>query len=793
MTDTQQRKRDRISKKVIPHLQKSLSYWQAEELEKSENELILAISIYKKEKTRITEIMHHFASLYNNLGAKQLLKKNWKKAFNLLSKSLAIKIEYFPSDISSVEGTFRQLVTAGLLSCQFNELHNLIKIILGKYPNEDRLKAYLTQCSKLAESVQNNEPQVLIAGMQITFPLSTRRIDDLVHFPKAFEDVEMNFKSELMLTDHATLECSFLMTQKDSKAMIPIPYEIDSWKKMRPKELESKINNNTPNLIIFLSESEHIPANTVKVTDKEGNVVNFEFRIAFSEFYIPDSYPRFGFNFGQPLEIPACKSFKYFRGKAGILEWEMKSGEEYQISLNVKNYQSISPTDTQSRMRIGILTPFKRITYNTINFKHTNKVTIDTIQQKSIRYFNDRDRPASFSFLPEPDSISEKQFNNASSASMDSDKQLFNLLAESSKEFDEYSVFGILFYFRIASGNLSIATSEWEQPVPTALSHLLMDRNFSFPPLCQYDIINNSRNEVTLTIKTKIGDFTDDLEETKTILPYSTVKVSHTPLFKYASIKLRETCEANLDMHVLVGNQTVLKRSVRTSLLAFDTMIFEILNPLTREVFNLHDFIVVWVTPHDQEVENVLPIAKEYHPKRTLQGYPSGLSDEQITQSINLECEAIFMALKEIGISYIDSSISFGWLKPYAFQRVKLPATTIKTKAANCIDGTILFASLLEHIGIQPIIVLVPGHALVGWKPIPNSTKIVLLETTLISSATFEKAIECGRMSLNEGLEDAKKILQNPNLTLEKAVQSGLIKFIDVTSMREKNIFPSTM
>ena len=79
---------------------------------------------------------------------------------------------------------------------------------------------------------------------------------------------------------------------------------------------------------------------------------------------------------------------------------------------------------------------------------------------------------------------------------------------------------------------LSVTTFEWEQPVPTALAHLLLDKKFGFPPLCQYQIINNSDKEMMLTFKTKIGKFTEKLEEAKRILPYSTEKVNHTPLFK---------------------------------------------------------------------------------------------------------------------------------------------------------------------------------------------------------------------------------------------------------------------
>ena len=71
--------------------------------------------------------------------------------------------------------------------------------------------------------------------------------------------------------------------------------------------------------------------------------------------------------------------------------------------------------------------PFKRITYDRMQFKHTKTVVMDTVSQKSISYFNDRDRPASFSFQAEPDSISEKHFANGFLVSTDSGKHLYNI------------------------------------------------------------------------------------------------------------------------------------------------------------------------------------------------------------------------------------------------------------------------------------------------------------------------------------------------------------------------------
>jgi hypothetical protein len=784
------RKRERIKKKVIPHLKKALDHYNGDSLEKSERELIIAITNLRKEKTSPPEMLHDFAALYNNLGARYVLKKDFEKAFRLFSKSLDRKLECEPRNIQSVEGTFKNMFTAGLSCCKFDELLNIIKNLLAKYSSEQNFKSYLEMCLKSTERVQNNEPELFISGMRIGGLSSSRNIDDLMHFPKAFEDIEMDFESQLILSDHATLDCSFAMSPQNPSAKIPVPYEIDSWKKQRPQHLESKIKNGTPNLIIFLFENEHIPSNTIKIKDRLGNMVEFDFKIVSTEFYVPDSYPRFGYCFGDPPEIPTCKSFKYFRGRAGVLEWEMKPGEEYRINLNVKNYEAISSTNSQFRMRVGILIPFKKVRYSRSSLKHASKVTIEVVQQKMIKYFEDRGRPSSFLLVDEPDSLSEKQFADGFTVGPDSEKQLYDIIPESCKVCDGYSIFGVSFNFRVSPENLSITTFEWEQPVPTAISHLLMDERFGFPPLCQYDIINNSKREVVLSLRTEIEGFTNIQEEGKTILPYSRMSVNHTPLFKLTIANLSETCVANLKTCSFVGDELIVQRTTRISLLAFDTMIWEILNPLTRQDFNLHNFAVVWVTPHDKEVEKLISIAKENHPERVLQGYTGTLPVAEIRQSTNLQCKAIFTALKAIGISYVDSSLSFGWLRNHASQRIKTPSTSIRTRAANCIDGTVLFASLLECIGIQSIIILVPGHALIGWRPYPGSTELVLLETTQIANADFETATNIGKESLNKGLEDSRKMANNPELTIEEAVARGYVRFIDVNNMREKNVFP---
>jgi hypothetical protein len=103
---------------------------------------------------------------------------------------------------------------------------------------------------------------------------------------------------------------------------------------------------------------------------------------------------------------------------------------------------------------------------------------------------------------------------------------------------------------------------------------------------------------------------------------------------------------------------------------------------------------------------------------------------------------AIFSYLKEKGFSY--SSVTGLQDSPrVAYQSIRTLDETVKARQANCIDGTTLFASILYRMGIEPYIMLQPGHAYIGWYNEPPTEeelvtydvdKMSFLETTMLDS-----------------------------------------------------------
>lgn len=170
-------------------------------------------------------------------------------------------------------------------------------------------------------------------------------------------------------------------------------------------------------------------------------------------------------------------------------------------------------------------------------------------------------------------------------------------------------------------------------------------------------------------------------------------------------------------------------------LLARTTAPLAIRDPKTGGWRDMTRYFGAFVTPNAPSLMAFLRVAADQHPGGRLIGYQGG--KDQVTSQI----KALFDALKQEGnITYVNSLIDFSPEQGFAAQRVRLPRESLADQQANCIDGTVLFASLVEGISMNPAIVLVPGHAFLAWETWRHNGEWKFLETTMIGSHTFEQA-----------------------------------------------------
>ena len=164
-----------------------------------------------------------------------------------------------------------------------------------------------------------------------------------------------------------------------------------------------------------------------------------------------------------------------------------------------------------------------------------------------------------------------------------------------------------------------------------------------------------------------------------------------------------------------------------------------------RDRVDLAWVFAAYVDPHDAVVDAVLDLARD---AGTPVGDDAGTTDVKLDQ-----VRAVWNALEIRGLRYAagDPALSRG---PNIYsQRVRLLADSWQSRNVNCIDASVLIASVLERIGIPAFIVLVPGHAFVGFYTDDARRSAEFVETTLIGrtggrpGAAFDEALAVGRAS----------------------------------------------
>ena len=193
------------------------------------------------------------------------------------------------------------------------------------------------------------------------------------------------------------------------------------------------------------------------------------------------------------------------------------------------------------------------------------------------------------------------------------------------------------------------------------------------------------------------------------------------------------------------------KDSVDITLLARNVIYWAIPDPQdNNRRISLLDYLVEWVTPNDQSINRTLKDAIDKQSILKL-GYQKGQNPNSLVRTIYNELK------KEIKLTYRNLSPDI--IIPnqgQIHQKVQLPSETLGNGGfANCVDGAVLYASLIEAAGLDAIVVFSAhkvensnrfdeGHALVGWRKEKGSKQYEFLETTITLNASFDGALKAG-------------------------------------------------
>lgn len=189
---------------------------------------------------------------------------------------------------------------------------------------------------------------------------------------------------------------------------------------------------------------------------------------------------------------------------------------------------------------------------------------------------------------------------------------------------------------------------------------------------------------------------------------------------RYFLNKLSETEKANISIEVTENNTAIIKETIAINI-----------HPL--EYFGgfqiLPELIAAYITPNHPYIYHIKRKAVDILEKQGLrtafEGYQSN-DPERILQIIS----AIYTAIQSEEIVY--SSLAPGYEE--TGQRLRLLNTIQHEKFGNCIDISLLFAACLEAVDLNPILIIVRGHAFVGcWLNDDKFSEVINDDKTAIT------------------------------------------------------------
>lgn len=204
-------------------------------------------------------------------------------------------------------------------------------------------------------------------------------------------------------------------------------------------------------------------------------------------------------------------------------------------------------------------------------------------------------------------------------------------------------------------------------------------------------------------------------------------------IWNYEALKANEQAEPISVAVTVEVNGKALGQKVRTFSVR---SINECLLGYVTNGTKFHDtsiFFAAYVNEENPMIDRLLREALNTRIVNRFLGYQGGKAE-----AVDKQVYALWNVLQKRNFRYssvsntsLSSNIVFS-------QRVRTFDDALESSQINCVDGSVLFASLLRAINIEPILVRIPGHMFVGYYTDSQHKDMNFLEMTMIGDVDLD-------------------------------------------------------
>lgn len=265
---------------------------------------------------------------------------------------------------------------------------------------------------------------------------------------------------------------------------------------------------------------------------------------------------------------------------------------------------------------------------------------------------------------------------------------------------------------------------------------------------------------------------------------------------------IRQPRPANVEFELSMDGKPLGKRTQRVRLRSVNDALYYIDEDDDAADLDFNWMFAAYVNEDHPAVDQILKEALDSGVVDSFTGYQDEDSDAVLKQVY-----AIWHVLQSRGIRYSSITRTANEHANVMSQHVRFIDESLAMTQANCVDGSVLIASVLRKIDIAPVLVLVPGHMFLGFALDEEGEEMAYLETTMLGDVTPErrkKAASVQRRSeafgvdVEASLESFEAALESGQSQVDEAGDAFAdednldYQFIDIQEAREYGVMPIT-
>lgn len=288
--------------------------------------------------------------------------------------------------------------------------------------------------------------------------------------------------------------------------------------------------------------------------------------------------------------------------------------------------------------------------------------------------------------------------------------------------------------------------------------------------------VRGTGNNCPITVEISGGSFIGPSTFTGTLSDKDKVYCVY-PELKYDYEKLlavKQTIPEILSFKTSIGAKAHAEKTVRVQVRPVNECVYNFADS-SGNINDVSYFFAAYVNENHPFINSIMKDAIAAKMVGSFAGYQGDRDD------VMAEIEAIWNTLKDRGMHYSTMPASADDDNPYiSSQYVRLLGESIDYSQANCVDGSVLMASIFRKIGLDTSLVEMPEHMFVAVNLDSEGKETVFIETTELADSSLDEAIQSG----NEKFEENKDKFDS-----QKPEDEGY-NIINIQAARDNGIMP---